>query len=223
MTTNCPKCGAENPERSNFCQNCAYSFAQADIPVPTPLMAKKTYLLPRPSVVVIVLVLVAVAVLGSFLSSLALLSVHESQRTIVVEPQSHYAIRFEFYGIGLLEYSDRQSGGPQIYLLEMNEWNYERFVSGKSYHYTGYSTLSSFPGGRALETGTMWVVCLVFVNDNLSPATVEFGSHMTVYFSLLVAGPIAAAVMVIALIFLYVVPRLSKGEKQLGKSPERRK
>jgi len=219
MATNCPKCGVENPERSNFCQNCAYSFTQVDLPVPKPLMAKKTDLSLRPSVVVIVLVLIAVAILGSVPLSYTLLSVQESQKTIVVEPQSYYAIRFEFYGVGLLEYSDRQSGGPQIYLLEMNERNYERFVSGKSYDYNGYSTLSSFPGGRVLEAGTMWVVCLVFVNDNSSPATVEFESHTTVYFSLLVAGPFTAGVTIIALMLLYAVPRLSKGERQLGKSP----
>jgi len=219
MVTNCPKCGAENPERSKFCQNCAYSFTSVDISVPRPLMAKKTDIFFKPLVVVIVLVLVAVAILGSFLLSFALLSVHESQKTIVVEPRSYYAIRFEFYGVGLLEYSDRQSGGPQIYLLEMNERNYERFVSGKSYDYYGYSTLSSYPGGRTLESGTMWVVCLVFVNDNLSPATVEFESDATVYFSLLVAGPITAGVMVMALILLCAVPRLSKWEKQPGKSP----
>lgn len=137
---------------------------------------------------VFILVLVATP-----LVSASLLSVHERNGTFVVEPGSHKTLYAGVFGFGKIEYSFTHVSGPAIYVVEVDRVNYGRLVDGKSYSYTGYSSLS-IGGGQSSEAGTIWEKFFVFVNEEYSPTTVEYDFEVTSYFNMLATGAMLAAV-----------------------------
>jgi hypothetical protein len=167
----------------------------------------------------IMMALAALAILvGTILLSVTVLSVHVEQQTIVIEPHSYRAFRFAIYGFGQLEYSESTSladWGSQIYLLELDRNNYERFVAGKSYNYTGYETIGGGGTGSSMVAGPIWELYLVFVNDGSTSTSIEFKADATAYFSLLAAGPLTAVVTIVA----YATQRWFKMGDQIEMKP----
>jgi hypothetical protein len=204
----CPRCSSENPEGGRFCQNCGHDFCPPAAVMPG--RPKSAGFVPKTSSVVFGAMLLIAVIIGTFLLSPALLSSHSPERNIVIEPNSYYAVQFGFYGIGSLQYTTSQIAGPQIYLLELDKLNYDRFVSGKHYHYNGYMGIGTGGSGLSTEAGTIWVEYLVFVNDNPSSVTIRFGYDATVNFSLLVAGPLSAAALLVFLCAIIVTRRLGR-------------
>jgi hypothetical protein len=195
----CPGCGREGIEAGRFCQWCGHDlsppFASAQ-PLVTPIRQ-----LVDKRVMRLGLVLLAVAIIGTFVLSPLILTSESEEGEIVVDPYSYYAVRMEFYGIGILRYTEGQTSGStsDVYILELNQANYERFVAGKDYNYNGYSATGVGGYGHSTESGTIWVKYIVFVNDNPIPATFVFGYHATSYASFLVAGPLSAGSLLIFL------------------------
>ena len=131
---------------------------------------------------------------GTPLVSVMLFSEHMDAETIVVEPGSYYAMHFGFYGFGKLGFSCTGTGGAQVYLLEMDRINFERFEAGREYDYTGYQAVGTGGSGYSMMAGSLWEIFLVLVNDESSPATVEFEADSTAYFSLPAAMLLLGAV-----------------------------
>jgi heme/copper-type cytochrome/quinol oxidase subunit 2 len=146
-----------------------------------------------------ILALVIIAVLvGTPILSMTALAVHGGNETIVVEAGSYHAIHYGFYGFGKLEYSISMSSGPQIYLLDLDRRNFERFAAGKSYDYSGYETIGVGGSGTSMQGGLIWEIYLVFVNDESGTATIEFSSDATCYFSMLAAAAVLGASAAVA-------------------------
>ena len=206
----CPRCGSENPEGGKFCQNCGHNFYPPAAVMPG--RPKSAGFVPKTSSVIFGAFLLIAVIVCTPLLSPVLLSSHSPERKIVIEPHSYYAVQFGFYGVATLEYTAEQVAGAQIYLLELDKLNYDRFVSGKHYDYNGYMTLGMGGSGLSTEVGTIWVEYLVFVNDNPSPGTVRFGYDATVHFSLLVAGPLSAAAMLAFLCAIVVTRRFGRNK-----------
>jgi len=145
------------------------------------------------------LALVIIAFLvGTPILSMTALAVPSGNETIVVEAGSYHAIHFGFYGYGKLEYSIPTSSGPQIHLLELDRRNYDRFVAGKSYDSAEDLTIGVGGSGTSTQAGPLWEIYLVFVNDELGTATIEFSSDSTCYFSMLAAAVVLGATAAVA-------------------------
>ncbi len=142
-------------------------------------------------------VAVLAVLLGTSVLSLALLSIHEGG-TIVIEPGSHYTVHVAFYGFGAVEYSHSMDTGPEIYLLELDRRNYDKFISGEDYEYTGYQSLGYGGSGTSMMAGFILEIYFVFVNEEEEPASFHFEIKGTCYFSLLMAMPVLGAVATIA-------------------------
>ena len=145
----------------------------------------------RTNRIVIALVIAAVLI-GNPVLSMTLLSVDGGAGTITIEPGSYRAMHFAFYGFGKLEYSLNSESSSDAHLLEMDGSNYERFVDGKPYNYTGYESIGFGGSGSTQEVGLIWDVYLVFVNDGFSQAVIHYKIHATSYFNMLAAGMILA-------------------------------
>lgn len=154
---------------------------------------------------------VVAVLVGTPFVSLMLFSEHRDTETIVVEPGSYHAMHFGFYGFGKLRYSCTGIDGPQIYLLDLDRINYERFAAGKPYEYLGYQTIGMGGSGYTMMAGLVWEVFLVLVNDEGAPATVEFKVDATAYFSLPAAALVLGAVLTVG----YAIHRFSGRQKSI--------
>jgi len=141
----------------------------------------------------IVLFILAVLV-GTPLLSIALYPTDERNEQFTIRPGGHYAMRFDFHGFGVLEYSYYSSGGFG-HIIELNKRNYERFIAGEPYDYW---TLSPLWRGDYSGAGFRWEVFLVFVNEGPDLMFISFEAEKRVYFSLFVAGGITATMSVVA-------------------------
>ncbi|MEM0344032.1 MAG: hypothetical protein QXU73_07300 [Thermoplasmata archaeon] len=144
----------------------------------------------------LILLALPVVLIGSCSASYFLVSSHIERQTIVLEPGSHYAFRFGIYGLGTVSYSESGltgTWGSEVYIMDMDRYNYERFVSGKPYAYMGYSTVGSGGEGHSFAAGPIWEHYVVIVNEGPSVATVSFEGDSRAYLSLPVAALIAAA------------------------------
>lgn len=193
----CPGCGRDGIEGGRFCEHCGHSLSPTGVyptlpPAESVRPVDKRFLM-------MVLMFVAVTMIGTVILSPLILTSESEETAIVVGPHSYYAVRLEVYGIGVIEYTQSQISGPDVYLLELTQGNFERFEAGEEFDYKGYGALGVGGEGFSSEMGPMWVRYLVFVNDNSIPATVDFGYRATAFASLLIAGPLAAASLLILL------------------------
>lgn len=201
----CPGCGRDGVEGGVFCAYCGHTLA--------PVVASSP---PRPSksvgpadkrFLMMTVMVVAVTMIGTVILSPLLMSSELEETVIVIDPYSHYAVRLEFYGLGILEYTYSQVSGSQMLLLELNQGDYEDFIAGEDYDHGGFGMISPGGGGSSSETGPIWIRYLVFVNDNPSPAAVEFGYRAFPIASILVTGPLFAASLLIVLLTVVVSKR----------------
>ena len=124
--------------------------------------------------------------------SMTVFSKHTDAQTIVVEPGSYYAIHAGVYGFGTVAYST-SGGWSQIYLLELDWFNFQKFKAGMDYDYIGYQALGG-GSGTSVMGGAMWDMYLVFVNDMAYPDSVTVEVDVTVYYGLPAAALVAVAV-----------------------------
>lgn len=144
----------------------------------------------------LILLALPVILIGSCSASYFLVSSHIERQTIVLEPGSHYAVRFGIYGLGTVSYSESGltgTWGSEVYIMDMDRYNYERFVSGKPYAYMGYDTVGSGGEGHSFAAGPIWEYYVVIVNEGPSVAMVSFEGDSRAYLSLPVAALTAAA------------------------------
>ena len=203
----CPGCGRESIEGGVFCAYCGRSLSPMSVspathPAENLKRADKRLLF-------MVIVVFSITMFGTVILSPLLLASESEEKVIVIDPNSYYAVRLEYYGIGFLEYSDRQVAGPPILLLELTQGNYDKFVAGEDYDYIGLGMIASGGEGHSTQMGTIWVRYLVFLNDNPSAASIEFGYTATPFASLLVAGPLFGASLLIILFAVVVSKRRS--------------
>ena len=201
---NCPTCGVENPEGGRFCHNCGHDFSSPVTDMPGP--PKSGGPEPRRFPLVSVVILLVAVLFGSFLLSPLLLSVHSPEKSIVIEPNSYYSVRIDVYGAGVVKYRAIQTADTQVVLVQLNKLNYDRFVSGKEYRYSGYGLLGTAGSEYSTETGTIWSEYFVFVNDDPTPATILFGYDVTVVLSLIIVGPLLAGALLVLLFVVIFIP-----------------
>lgn len=137
------------------------------------------------------IMIVALVVVSPMLS-MTVFSKHTGAQTIVVEPGSYYAIHAGVYGLGTVAYST-SGGGSQIYLLELDWFNFQKFKAGMDYDYIGYQTLGG-GSGHTVMGGVMWDMYLVFVNDMAYPDSVTVEVDVTVYYGLPAVALVAVSV-----------------------------
>lgn len=200
----CPGCGREGVEGGVFCAYCGHSLAPV-VASPQAHPSKSVGPADKRFLMMTVMV-VAVTMIGTVILSPLLMTSELEETVIVIDPYSRYVVRLEFYGFGFLEYTYSQVSGPQIFLLELTQGDYEKLVTEEYSLHNGFGMISVGGGGFASETGPIWVRYLVFVNDNPLPAAVEFGYRAIPFASLLITGPLFAASLLIIL-FSVVVSR----------------
>lgn len=130
----------------------------------------------------IAFVLVAL-LLGVPALSMTALSVHIDRQDITVDPGSYRSFHIGFYGFGTLEYSTGSTSFPDVHELQLDSVNYYRFLAGKDYQPTSYSSV----GGGTSQTGLIWDEYIVFVNDGGMPVTISLDLDGTAYVSMLPA------------------------------------
>ena len=135
--------------------------------------------------------IVALVVVAPILS-MTVFSKHTGAQTIVVEPGSYHAVHIGVYGFGKVEYST-SGGWSEIYLLELDWFNFQKFKAGMDYDYLGYQALGG-GSGHTMMGGGMWDMYLVFVNDMAYADSVTVEVDVTVYYGLPAAALVAVAV-----------------------------
>ena len=156
--------------------------------------------------------IVALVVVAPMLS-MTVFSKHTGAQTIVVEPGSYYAIHAGVYGFGTVAYST-SGGGSEIYLLELDWFNFQKFKAGMDYDYIGYQALGG-GSGHTVMGGVMWGMYLVFVNDMAHPDSVTVEVDVTVYYGLPAAALVAAALGGV----YFVLGRRSRRERAGARRP----
>lgn len=151
-------------------------------------------------------VLIVALIVAAPILSMTVFSKHTDAQTVVIEPGSYYAVHMGVYGIGKMEYST-SGGWSEIYLLELDWFNFQKFKAGMDYDYTGYQTLGGGTG-QTMMGGFMWDMYLVFVNDRAYPDSVTVEVDVTVYCGL----PAAALVTVAVVGGYFMLARRSKQE-----------
>jgi hypothetical protein len=159
--------------------------------------------------IMVVLLLATVA-----LSPLAMSS-HSSERIIMIPPNSYYALRFNFYGLGFLDYLvDAPGSVPQsgVILRVMTDGDYVSYASDEPYQTIGVAPLG--PGGSVTssEGGAMWARVLVFENNTPMTVSMTVSYSSVPIFSILVAAPIFALGL---LVFAVMVNRRRLSKKQM--------
>jgi hypothetical protein len=157
-----------------------------------------------------VIIVFSITMFGTVILSPLLLASESEESVIVIDPNSYYAVRVEVYGIGMLEYTESQISGPPVFLVELTQANYEKLVAGEDYDHKGYFSLGVGGGGMSSETGAFMVRYLVFVNENPTQAEVEFGYQAVPLVSLMIAGPLFAASLLIVLCMVIQAKRRHK-------------
>ena len=208
----CPRCLAEIPDVSDFCPSCGLAMRPGGTGrVEAPKAEKRREPM---STMSLGLALILVLLLATTAISPLAMTTHSSERTITIQPYSHYTLRFSTYGLGFRSYSVEALSAP-LYgfaLLEMNKENYNLYSSGET-----YSTLKLVPlvPGTTVtssEAGLMWVKYVVFFNATPATVTVTVGYSSIPIFSFYVAIPLFSLGM-LAFVFIASTRRLSRKQQ----------